>query len=484
MVFNSQAFLFFILPVFLIFWLLSPKLRLILLLLASYFFYGFSCPKLTLLLLLVTTLSYFIAILIENTRSPFKKKLYLCASSVILILPLIYFKYFNFIISNINGLFNTSIAAWDIILPVGISFYTFQTISYLIDVYRRDIPAERSFVAFALYVSFFPQLVAGPIERASNFLPQLKKSFHYSSENFKTGLKIALWGLFKKIVIADRLAAFVEPVYHNHTQMHGITLLIATVFFAFQIYCDFSGYSDMAIGIAKLWGLDLMKNFNRPYIATSLVDFWRRWHISLSTWFKDYIYRPLGGNQVGIRQWVINILLVFAVSGLWHGAKWTFVAWGLVHAIGMIIVGIFSDRYNKALTKVFKYSQLVQLLNFSLTFIFVNVTWVFFRAENLTQSFEILRKIGHLAFNANLAEYGNILLSDLSTTRIEPSYCLSLLLGIIVLYILEYYQGEEIYPSIFDFRQPIIRRFCQYALLLTILLFGSFGASQFIYFQF
>lgn len=305
---------------------------------------------------------------------------------------LFFFKYFNFLSINLNKMFSSfaipiASPVLDILLPVGISFYTFQTLSYTIDVYNRKIPAEKHFGYFALYVSFFPQLVAGPIERPQNLLPQLKIKHEFDYERVTYGLKLMAWGLFKKMVIADTLAIYVNKVYNNLPEYQGFVLVIATVFFTLQIYCDFSGYSDIAIGAARMLGIDLMKNFNAPYLATSIKDFWSRWHISLSTWFRDYVYIPLGGNRVDFSWQIFNLLVTFLLSGLWHGANWTFVVWGALHGFLLILETLY-DRYVGK--KLFEENKFVIVAKTVATFSVVAFAWIFFRANNIDDAFYVL----------------------------------------------------------------------------------------------
>lgn len=305
---------------------------------------------------------------------------------------LFFFKYFNFLSINLNKMFSSfaipiASPVLDILLPVGISFYTFQTLSYTIDVYNRKIPAEKHFGYFALYVSFFPQLVAGPIERPQNLLPQLKIKHEFDYERVTYGLKLMAWGLFKKMVIADTLAIYVNKVYNNLPEYQGFVLVIATVFFTLQIYCDFSGYSDIAIGAARMLGIDLMKNFNAPYLATSIKDFWSRWHISLSTWFRDYVYIPLGGNRVDFSRQIFNLLVTFLLSGLWHGANWTFVVWGALHGFLLILETLY-DRYVGK--KLFEENKFVIVAKTVATFSVVAFAWIFFRANNIDDAFYVL----------------------------------------------------------------------------------------------
>jgi len=349
MLFNSLAFLVFY-PIVLILYFLIPGLRArnLLLLAASYFFYMFYRPEYALLMLASTLVDYYAAIGMERHDRPAYRRFFLGMSLFGNLGMLFFFKYFNFFNENLGSLAQLvgipyAPAHLDLLLPVGISFYTFQTLSYTIDVYRRDMKAEHDFWQFALYVSFFPQLVAGPIERSTNLLPQFRDVKAFQVERAVSGLRIMLWGFFKKVVIADRLAVVVNTIYAEPEKWSGIYLIIGTLAFAFQIYCDFSGYSDIAIGGARIMGFSLMKNFDRPYHAKSVTEFWRRWHISLSTWFRDYLYFPLGGNRKGYARTSFNLFVIFLVSGLWHGARWTFVIWGALNGLAMVferVVGI------------------------------------------------------------------------------------------------------------------------------------------------
>ncbi|WP_378183343.1 MBOAT family O-acyltransferase [Aquimarina sp. SS2-1] len=333
-----------------------------------------------------------------KTNLETKRKLLLGVSLFFNLGVLFAFKYFNFFIETFTEVFllfgrPISYSSVQLVLPVGISFYTFQTLSYTIDVYRKRIQPTEDVVSFFAFVSFFPQLVAGPIERASNLLPQFQKSRIFNYTKSVDGLRLILGGLFKKMVIADNCALIVNNIFENYTDYSGSTLLCGAIFFGFQIYGDFSGYSDIAIGTARLLGFDLMKNFNFPYLSKNLTEFWRRWHISLSTWFRDYVYIPLGGNRVSNYRLIFNILVVFLVSGLWHGANLTFVFWGLIHGI-VLIVTVFVGKYTKveALLETQK-SVFIDLLRIGITFFIVTIAWVFFRAETITEAFGYLGQI-------------------------------------------------------------------------------------------
>jgi alginate O-acetylation protein len=307
---------------------------------------------------------------------------------------LFFYKYYEFAGSLITDFFSLlnigiEIPRWNVLLPVGISFYIFQAVGYAVDVYRGTIKAEKNFVVYALFISFFPQLVAGPIERAKNMLPQFREKHKFSYENFDTGLRLMIWGFFMKLCVADRVSTYVDAVYNNYMEHSGVSLLLATFFFTFQIYCDFAGYSLIAIGSSKMMGFTLMENFHRPYFAKSIKEFWRRWHISLSTWFKDYLYIPLGGNRVGHYRHLWNLFVTFLVSGIWHGANLTFVLWGSLHGLYQI-VGI---EKNRLLPKINVSKRLHAVFNCLVTFVLVMFAWIFFRANDLHSAFSIIAKI-------------------------------------------------------------------------------------------
>ena len=342
MLFNSFAFAVFLPIVFILYWVLPHKARWILILAASYYFYMSWNAKYIFLILFTTIISYVAAILLEKTENLRTKKGILVGTAVICLGVLFFFKYFNFVSESVTAVFRLfaiqmNPVLLNLLLPVGISFYTFQTLSYVIDVYKGDVKVEHHFGYYATFISFFPQLVAGPIERTNNLLPQIKTEHKFNYDQATYGLKLMVWGYFKKIVIADTLSQFVSKVYDAPQGFSGFALILATVFFTLQIYCDFSGYSDIAIGTAKLLGINLMTNFKSPYFSQSIKEFWSRWHISLSTWFRDYVYIPLGGSRVGKIRHAVNLLITFLISGLWHGANWTFVIWGGIHGLGQMI---------------------------------------------------------------------------------------------------------------------------------------------------
>ena len=405
MLFNSVEFLIFLPLVFCSYWFLfskSLKLQNSFLLVASYFFYGWWDYRFLSLILLSTVIDYFVGILIErNTNKTICKSL-LATSLITNIGILCYFKYSNFFIESLSellisfGINSNSLTSLQVILPVGISFYTFQTLSYTIDVYRREIKPTRDFLSFAAFVSFFPQLVAGPIERASSLLPQILNARQFNFNQAIDGLRLIVWGLFKKVIIADSLAPIVNYTFENYSSLDGTSLALGAVYFAFQIYGDFSGYSDIAIGTSKLFGFELMTNFNYPYFSRNIAEFWRRWHISLSTWFRDYLYIPLGGSKGSKIKSIRNIFIIFIVSGFWHGANWTFIAWGGIHAslyLPTFILGTNRKYLSKKETEYSLYEKIKQALGIINTFIFVTLAWIFFRANNINEAYYYIIKI-------------------------------------------------------------------------------------------
>ena len=399
--FNSLEFLFFLPIVFALYWLCAGRanLRNLVIVIASYAFYGWWDYRFLALLALSTASSYASGIAIEKCQER-KTAKWICAANVVFNLSILaFFKYFNFFGENFARMmdmlgWHTDWVMLDILLPVGISFYTFQAIGYTIDVYRRSTKASHNPITFAAFISFFPQLVAGPIERAGTMIHQFSGKVRFS-QKFYDGMRQMLWGFFKKMVIADNCALFVDMVWDKYDVLNGSTMLLAAVFFTFQIYGDFSGYSDIAIGTGKLFGIDLSTNFKTPYFATNIGDFWRRWHISLMSWFRDYIYIPLGGSRVSKIITARNILLVFALSGLWHGANWTFVTWGIYHAILLIAYSLFISKIklpNSAITSV---------IGALLTFAAATIGWIIFRSADINEAWGIISKI----FSASLFDY-------------------------------------------------------------------------------
>lgn len=390
MLFNSFAFAIFLPVTFALFWLLRDKYRWILLVIASYFFYMCSGPKYGLLIFGISVVSYFSARLLEKYEDIRIRKLILLIVIFICVGLLFFYKYFNFFSSSLSNILNVigvhcDAVTLNIVLPVGISFYTFQVISYVVDVYKGTTNAEHHFGKYLAFVSFFPQLVAGPIERSDNLLSQINKVHKFDYDQAMYGVKLMLWGYYKKLVIADVLSTYVQAVYDAPYQFKGFVLIIASVFFTIQIYCDFSGYSDIAIGTAKLFGIDLVTNFKSPYFSRSIREFWSRWHISLSMWFRDYVYIPLGGNRVGEMRHSINLMITFLVSGLWHGANWTFIVWGGGHGIAQIIENTVCGHAKESEKRIIRFFQT------AMVFSFCTFAWIFFVSNTINDAFYVIR---------------------------------------------------------------------------------------------
>ncbi|WP_304405239.1 MBOAT family O-acyltransferase [Algibacter lectus] len=452
-------------------------------------------PKYAILMLVSTIVTYYSGVLIKKSnlkedakQKTLEKKIWVGLSFTINLAILFFFKYFNFINESFITLFNQLDIKWgvpnfDVLLPVGISFYTFQALSYTMDVYRDDIVAEKNFLKYALFVSFFPQLVAGPIEKSTNLLPQLSQVHKFNYTRIKEGLLLMLWGLFKKVVIADRLAVVVNTVYNSPQQYEGFSLILATVFFAFQIYCDFSSYSDIAIGSAKVMGFDLMENFNRPYFSKSIAEFWRRWHISLGGWFRDYLYFPLGGSRGSKLNKYRNVMVVFLLSGLWHGASWNFVIWGALHGCFQVLGYEFSNLRQKTTSflKIKKESFSYRLYQVIFTFILVDFAWIFFRSNNFEDSKYIVANIFN--FNPEVIFDGTFYKLGLD------EYDFKLAIYVIIFLLLMQLIQRRVAMSEWIKEQHIFFRWSVYfAGIYSIIIFGYYGsgydASQFIYFQF
>jgi alginate O-acetyltransferase complex protein AlgI len=484
MLFNSLQFCAFFIIVTSLFFILPHRWRWLLLLGASCYFYMAFIPVYILILALIIIIDYIAGIYIEKTQGNIKKYL-LIASLVANIGVLFVFKYFNFLASSLTDLVSlvsqqpVQNIALRIILPIGLSFHTFQSMSYTIEVYRGRQKAERHFGIYALYVMFYPQLVAGPIERPQNLLHQFRERHDFDYQRVTDGLKLMAWGMFKKVVIADRLAVFANQIYQSPQNHEGWSLIIGTVFFAFQIYCDFSGYSDIAIGSAQVMGFKLMDNFRRPYFATSIADFWTRWHISLSTWFKDYLYIPLGGNRVPQWRWWLNLLIVFLVSGLWHGANWTFVIWGALN--GLYLIGeIWTQNIRSRLSSALRLDRvpfLQKTLQILITFALVSFAWILFRANTLSDAFYIVSHLwpgsGQLGLGASISQLGN---------PIDVGVAVS---AIIFLLLIEAVQSRGSIRSLVA-RQPLVVRWAAYYFLaMLIIVFAQItNPIEFIYFQF
>lgn len=477
MLFNSIAFLIFLPITLFLYWFLlkkSLKGQNILLLLASYFFYGWWDYRFLILIALSTIVDYFIGLFIEKEQVEKKRKLLLGFSLVFNLGILGFYKYFNFFVENWVEAWGDvgiemSISTLKIILPVGISFYTFQTISYTIDIYRKKLSPTRSFINFAVFVAFFPQLVAGPIERATNLLPQFFRTRSFNSSRAISGLHLIIWGLFKKVVIADSCATYVNTIFANHETLNTLTLCSGAIYFAFQIYGDFSGYSDIAIGTARLFGFELMRNFNLPYFSRNVAEFWRRWHISLSTWFRDYLYIPLGGSRGNMTNKLRNVFIIFLVSGFWHGANWTFIIWGLLHAtffIPLLLIGQ-NRKYINQVSENTLIPSCIEVFEMVKTFILITIAWVFFRADNVTNAIEYLKR---LIFNQNFKiEYLTI-----------ERYSVEMYPLIFIFVFIEWFNKKNEHPIS---GQLIWLK--TIGIILMIILFGVFSNHQeFIYFQF
>ena len=393
-----------------------------------------------------------------------------------------YYHFFNDSVKDVFGHFGRSYTApvLNLVLPIGISFYVFKAISYSIDVYRGDKTPEKHLGIFALYVSFFPQLLAGPIERATRFIPQFYKKFEFDYRRVTEGLKLMLWGLFQKMVIADNIAKLVDSVYNQPTQHEGLTLAMATVFFAFQIYCDFSGYSDIAIGAAQVMGFTTMKNFNHPYFARSIPEFWRRWHISLSTWFRDYLYIPLGGNRVSVLRWYFNLFAVLLICGLWHGANWTFILWGGIHGC-YLVFSAFTQKVREKMCQVIglrKVPRLHQFLRIATTFFLVCFAWIFFRANTISDAFYIISRLffGWIDLSGGLGSVP--FWRGMRFEFIVSLTSVGILIGA------QLFEKRGSIAEIISAKPIWIRWPVYYGIILSIFLFGEFGSKQFIYFQF
>lgn len=480
MAFTSIHFLLFVPLVVAVYFAIPFRYRWLWLLLTSYYFYMSWQPEYVLLLIGATTVTFFTTRWMAAATNPAARKGWLLVSLLGNLGALFLFKYFNFFSDSVRLLLQqVSITAalpeWRLLLPIGISFYTFKTLSYTLDVYRARQQPETHWGLFALYVAFFPQLVAGPIDRAGNVLPQFHTAQKLDAQQIGAGLRLILWGFFKKVVIADRLAFYVNTVYNNPGAHTGLPIWVATYLLAFQIYCDFSAYSDIAIGTAQLMGYKTMRNFRQPYFALSVPEFWRRWHISLSTWFRDYLYIPLGGNRVPQWRLYLNLVIVFVVSGLWHGANWTFVIWGLLHGLYSVAsvawTGLWHRMTERLRTKPYLY--LVNGINLLVTFHLVVLAWLFFRANSLTDAMTLLRNATH--FDG---------LSVKSLLLINPNQlviaggALLVLIGVDLLH-----SRGQITP--FLTRRPLwVRWSLYYLMLIGILAFGEYRSQDFIYAQF
>lgn len=492
-----MQFLIFFPVVVMAYFVLPRRVKMYWLLAASYYFYMCWNAKYALLLLLSTFVTYASGLLLErikgtgdqkgkNRRRTRKKQAVVALSFALNLAILFYFKYFNFaldLLAKILSLIHIelTVPAFDIILPVGISFYTFQALGYTVDVYRDDIQAERNFFRYALFVSFFPQLVAGPIERSKNLLHQLDEPKKFDYNSVRSGLLLMLWGFFLKIVISDRCAVLVNQVYGDYMYYRGFQLIVASVFFAIQIYCDFMGYSVIAKGAAKVLGIDLMDNFSRPYFAVSVKDFWRRWHISLSSWMRDYLYIPLGGNRAGKIKKYRNIVITFLVSGLWHGANVTFLLWGGVHAIYQICEEISAPFSQKIFNKIGVNRKTIswRILQSVWTFILVDAAWVFFRADSAGAAIQILKR------SLELSNIGMILNDGLFQLGLNTRNMMILLVALMALLIHSIMQERGIDVMKWLSAQNAVFRYAAYWSAVVLIVFSlDIVGQEFIYFQF
>ncbi len=482
MVFNSIDFAVFLPIVFFLYWFVinkNLKFQNLLILIASYIFYGWWDWRFLSLIFISSIVDYTIGLRLKITKIQFKRKALLCISIIVNLGLLGFFKYYNFFIDNFIkafSLFGYSLKAdrLNIILPVGISFYTFQTLSYTIDVYKNKLKPIKDFVAFASFVSFFPQLVSGPIERASHLLPQFFKKREFNYLAALDGMKQILWGFFKKIVIADNCAYFVNQIFDNYSDMNGSTLVLGALFFAFQIYGDFSGYSDIAIGVSRLFGFNLVQNFAFPYFSRDIAEFWRRWHISLSTWFRDYLYIPLGGSRGDVLLKIRNTFIIFIVSGFWHGPNWTFIIWGMLNAIYFLPL-LITNRNRKNLDIAAKgkiFPSIKEIISIFFTFSLTVFAWIFFRAESIGHSLNYISGI----FSISIFEAPEILkeIRALITIIITCIFILIEWLG---------KEGEYAIQNLGCKWKRHFRYLAYYALIIVIFTFGG-EEQQFIYFQF
>jgi len=481
MLFNSIDFAIFLPIVFVIYWLFKDYLKIqnFVIVIASYLFYGWWDWRFLSLIFFSSIVDYVVSLKLKREDNQIKRKVLLWVSIGINLGFLGFFKYYNFFLDNFVSAFSSfgkeiSVNSLNIILPVGISFYTFQTLSYTIDVYKRKLEPTKDFIVFSAFVSFFPQLVAGPIERATHLLPQFYKKRTFDYQLAVDGLRQILWGLFKKIVIADNCAEFANIIFNNSSDYSGSTLVIGAVFFTFQIYGDFSGYSDIAIGTARLFGFDLMQNFAFPYFSRDIAEFWRRWHISLSTWFRDYLYIPLGGSKGGTFNKIKNTFIIFIVSGFWHGANWTFIVWGALNAIYFLPLLLLGK--NRRNMEVVAFNKLLpnfnEILKIGTTFMLTVFAWIFFRSENISHAFNYISTIFSKSL-FTIPRFGN------------SNIALPIVILTVVFVMIEWMGREHQFALAklgLQWKRPF-RLIFYYSLIFTIFYFSG-KEQQFIYFQF
>lgn len=487
MLFNSLDFAVFLPIVFVLYWFVFKprKQQNMLLLVASYVFYGSWDPRFLSLIVISSIIDYWVGLKLAREEKAAIRKRLLAISFVANLGMLAFFKYFNFFIEGFTdtfSFFGLSMASsqLNIILPVGISFYTFQTLSYSIDIYRKKFEPTQDVISFFAFVSFFPQLVAGPIERANRLLPQFHHDRSFNQANATSGMRQILWGLFKKVVIADSCGVLVDAIFQDHQQLTGGILILGAVLFAFQIYGDFSGYSDIAIGIARLFGFDLMRNFANPYFSRNVAEFWRRWHISLSTWFRDYLYIPLGGSKGSVSRQLRNVFIIFIISGFWHGANWTFIAWGAIHALYFIPTMLIgrNRKYLSVVAESRAFPSLYELGQMLITFTLVTVAWVFFRSASINDAFSFLNNALQLhqldSFTTDLLNYGK-------------GYNVFLTFALLIVFIWFEWLGRSQEHTLEVLKhKPAVLRYSIYLVVWFCILFtGNYHSPQdFIYFQF
>lgn len=487
MLFNSFSFLVFFPIVTILYFLIPHSFRWFFLLVASAVFYMAFVPEYILILVFTIGVAYGSGILIEKTESQ-RRKWFLVPSVILSCSPLFFFKYFNFFNTNLSEVarfldWNYPIETLSVILPIGISFFTFQSLSYIIEVYRKKQKAETHPGMLALYIMFYPQLVAGPIERPGNLIPQLYEKHSFDAQRVLNGLKLMVWGYFKKVVIADKIAIVVENVYNHPTDFTGVPLIAAALFFGIQVYCDFSGYSDIAIGSAQIMGVRLMENFNRPFHSASVAEFWRRWHISLMSWFRDYVYIPLGGNRVGRWRWYFNLFFTFTLSGLWHGAGWGFVLWGSLNGVYLIV-----SHWTRNLRS--KWVQWVRLdrvptfrrgLQIAFTFLLFCFTLIIFRAKSLSDAFYVIAHLG-----TGLGDRAGIKMSfqSLYSLGLDRYELIIAVLSIGLMELIYGIEKQDNMRKMFSEKRIWVRWPLYYILVLFLIFFGEYNDHAFIYFQF
>lgn len=465
MIFNSIEFILFFILTFVIYYCVKDKYKYIIILLSSYFFYGYANIKYLILLFLITLISYLSGYYISKKNDKNTQKKIIVISVIVMLGLLTYFKYLNFVLGNINIIFNSNFNIANLVVPLGISFYILQAITYPIDIYRKDVNVEMNFLKFASFISFFPCILSGPIGKSKKMLPQFSLNHAFNYDEVKKGLLYVLYGFFQKLVIADCMSIGINNVYGNLHEFSGLPLLVVVLFYSFQIYFDFASYSNIAYGCAKMLGYDVIKNFNSPYFADSIKNFWARWHISLSTWFKEYLYIPLGGNRKGKIITYINLLIVFIASGLWHGAAWTYIIWGIIHGMYQV------------LERIFKYKCKLKIINIFITFILVTFAWIFFRSNNLNDAIYVIINMFKIDFNH--------ILTQLLTIGLDKFDYIIIIVSMIFVFTLEIINTKYNVIEYFNKLNVVIRWTIYFVIIFSILIFGCYGPgfdnSQFIY---